>query len=191
MATLCLVMSPSAVGIFAALAAGPLVLVIARRRLAAVKRPLPPAEVSRAPIVIELAAVLLDAGLPVAAAVEGAAACAGPELGGRLRRVSGLLRLGAPAGEAWGPLSDEPSVRPLALVAVRSADSGVALAAAFRRVAAEIRADDRLSRQRRAQRVGVWAVAPLGLCFLPAFVCLGVVPVVIGVARPLLGDLGP
>ena len=153
-------------------------------------RTLAPTEVSRAPMVIELAAVLLDAGLPVATAVDGAAACAGPELGQRLRHTAGLLRLGASASEAWRGLSDEPSVRPIAVAAIRSADSGTALAVAFRRVAAEIRADDRLDRQRRAQRVGVWAIAPLGLCFLPAFVCLGVVPVVIGIARPLLTDLG-
>ena len=30
-------------------------------------------------------------------------------------------------------------------------------------------------------------VAPLGLCFLPAFVCLGIVPVVIGLAGEVLG----
>ncbi|MGZ4553670.1 MAG: type II secretion system F family protein, partial [Mycobacteriaceae bacterium] len=27
---------------------------------------------------------------------------------------------------------------------------------------------------------------PLGLCFLPAFMCLGVAPVVLGLAGPLL-----
>ena len=26
------------------------------------------------------------------------------------------------------------------------------------------------------RRAGVWVLAPLGACFLPAFVCLGVVP---------------
>jgi hypothetical protein len=37
-----------------------------------------------------------------------------------------------------------------------------------------------------ARRVGVLVVAPLGLAFLPAFVLLGIVPVVIGLAAPLL-----
>lgn len=32
----------------------------------------------------------------------------------------------------------------------------------------------------RVRRAGVLATAPLGLCFLPAFVLIGVVPVVIG-----------
>jgi len=37
-----------------------------------------------------------------------------------------------------------------------------------------------------ARKVGVLAVAPLGLCFLPAFVCLGIVPVVVGLASQVL-----
>ncbi|MDQ3055153.1 MAG: type II secretion system protein F, partial [Actinomycetota bacterium] len=39
----------------------------------------------------------------------------------------------------------------------------------------------------RAQRAGVALMAPLGLCFLPAFVCLGVVPVVVGIASRVFG----
>lgn len=39
------------------------------------------------------------------------------------------------------------------------------------------------------RRVGVLAVAPLGLCFLPAFVLLGIVPVVVGLAGPLFATL--
>jgi pilus assembly protein TadC len=38
----------------------------------------------------------------------------------------------------------------------------------------------------RAQRAGVLIAAPLGLCFLPAFLVLGVVPVVIGLAGEVL-----
>jgi hypothetical protein len=34
--------------------------------------------------------------------------------------------------------------------------------------------------------VGVKAVAPLGLCFLPAFVLLGIIPVVAGLASAII-----
>jgi pilus assembly protein TadC len=37
------------------------------------------------------------------------------------------------------------------------------------------------------RRAGVWVLAPLGLCFLPAFVCLGVVPLVLGIAADVFG----
>ena len=41
----------------------------------------------------------------------------------------------------------------------------------------------------RAERAGVLVSGPLGLCFLPAFVCLGIVPVVIGLAGTTLAGL--
>jgi hypothetical protein len=37
----------------------------------------------------------------------------------------------------------------------------------------------------RGQRAGVLITGPLGLCFLPAFLAMGVVPVVIGLASGL------
>ena len=37
-----------------------------------------------------------------------------------------------------------------------------------------------------AARLGVWLVVPLGLCFLPAFFLIAVVPAVISLARELL-----
>jgi hypothetical protein len=37
-----------------------------------------------------------------------------------------------------------------------------------------------------AERAAVLIAGPLGLCFLPAFVCLGIVPVVAGLAGDLL-----
>ena len=36
-----------------------------------------------------------------------------------------------------------------------------------------------------AQRAGVLITVPLGLCFLPAFFCLGIAPVVAGLASQL------
>jgi hypothetical protein len=60
---------------------------------------------------------------------------------------------------------------------------------AVSRLAAEVRAERRSAAEQAARRVGVLAVAPLGLCFLPAFLLLGVVPVVVGLAGPLLRSL--
>ncbi|MCU1621436.1 MAG: hypothetical protein JWL79_281, partial [Frankiales bacterium] len=57
------------------------------------------------------------------------------------------------------------------------------------RVAADARRRQAVDAHRRAARAGVLAVLPLGACFLPAFVLLGVVPAVIGLAGPLLSSL--
>jgi pilus assembly protein TadC len=47
-----------------------------------------------------------------------------------------------------------------------------------------VRADDAAAAA--GERAGVMVSGPLGLCFLPAFVCLGIVPVVIGLAGSVL-----
>jgi pilus assembly protein TadC len=53
-------------------------------------------------------------------------------------------------------------------------------------LATEVRAGARERCEARAQRAGVLIAAPLGLCFLPAFLALGVVPVLIGLAAGLM-----
>ncbi|MGI5994335.1 MAG: pilus assembly protein TadC, partial [Saccharomonospora viridis] len=73
----------------------------------------------------------------------------------------------------------------LARAACRTASSGSALAAQAFALAERIRnaATDRV--EARAQRASVLVAGPLGLCFLPAFLCLGVIPVVLGLADHL------
>ena len=53
-------------------------------------------------------------------------------------------------------------------------------------VAADVRAEAAEAVAARAERAGVLVAGPLGLCFLPAFLALGIAPVVIGLAGPLL-----
>ena len=54
-------------------------------------------------------------------------------------------------------------------------------------LAVDLRAAARTATDAEVRRAGVRILAPLGLCFLPAFVCLGVVPLVIGLAGNVLG----
>jgi len=65
---------------------------------------------------------------------------------------------------------------------VRAGESGSAVGPALRALAAELRSESAGRAQARVQRAGVWVLAPLGACFLPAFLCLGVVPLVLGIA---------
>jgi hypothetical protein len=65
-------------------------------------------------------------------------------------------------------------------ILVRSHDSGSAAAAALERFADDLRAERSRRGREIAGRLGVKSAGPLGLCFLPAFVLLGVVPVVTG-----------
>ena len=139
-------------------------------------------------LALDLAAAALRGGRPVADALTLAAPAAQPATEAILMRVAGLLRLGAQPDQAWSVARDGP-LAPLAAVAVRSAASGIRLASTFERTAAEIRAECVRTAATRAQRAGIAAMGPLAACFLPSFVCLGVVPVVIGIARSALGVL--
>ena len=131
-------------------------------------------------------AVCLEVGLPVAAAV---AAAAEPLTGGagtELRRTAGLLELGADPAQAWLAAHESPALAAFARAAVRSAGTGAALARAARAESARLRAGLTDATEARVQRATVLIAAPLGLCFLPAFVVLGIAPVVVGLARQAL-----
>jgi hypothetical protein len=52
------------------------------------------------------------------------------------------------------------------------------MAIALERLAEDLRCDRAAAAEAAVRRVSVLAVLPLGLCFLPAFVLTGVVPVV-------------
>ena len=132
------------------------------------------------PLVLDLLAAALRAGRPVPDALDLAAAAGRSSTATVLGRVGRLLRLGADPVSAWAAVGADDAVQPLVPVAIRSAASGVRLAGAAERLAGELRADRRAVAAARAQRAGVFAMGPLAGCFLPSFVCLGIVPVVAG-----------
>lgn len=130
----------------------------------------------------DLLAACLKAGLPVAAAVQAVGSGMDGAAGAALRRASELITLGAGADEAWQPALECTATAPLARAARRTARSGSALADTVAGLAVALRDRAGDEAESRAERAGVLVTAPLGLCFLPAFICVGVVPVVIGLA---------
>lgn len=143
------------------------------------------------PLALDLLASCLSGGAPLAAAARAVAGALPGPAGSRLAAVAAALDVGSPPGEAWlllaGSAPDDP-LGPAARALARAADGGAPVAQSVSRLATDARADAAAHEERAARRVGVLAVAPLGLCFLPAFVLLGVVPVVVGLAGPLLAS---
>jgi Flp pilus assembly protein TadB len=137
------------------------------------------------PLGADLLAAALRAGAPVDRAVGAVGDALGGPLGERLDRTSRSLRLGAGPAEAWAHLSDVPGTDRLIAAAIRSSASGGALAGALGRLADDLRGDRCVAAEAAARRAGVLIVLPLGLCFLPAFLLAGLVPVVVAV----LGDV--
>ncbi|MEV4293645.1 type II secretion system F family protein [Microbispora rosea] len=138
------------------------------------------------PFAVDLIVACLRAGQPMSGAVETTAvAIAGP-MGERLSWAGAHMRLGAPPEEAWAALSGEPALAVLARTMIRAAQSGAPVADVLTRLADDSRRTAQATASAAARRVGVHAVAPLGLCFLPAFVFLGIVPMVAGLAGQIL-----
>ncbi|QNH96702.1 type II secretion system F family protein [Corynebacterium anserum] len=119
----------------------------------------------------------LDAGLPTGEAWSVAAHGTSEEK----QLVSALLALGA--GErAWDGLARDPHYGPVARQASQQARSGTVLSHGARIQAARLRRLAADQTQAGAERVLVVIAAPLTLCFLPAFVLVGLIPLVIGLA---------
>jgi pilus assembly protein TadC len=173
----------AAVGTAIALLTGPLALLLVRHLQAGDRRRVEPSVRRGVPLMVDFMAAVLRGGRPVPAAICAVAPVLDGPLGQHLAQVAGLLRLGADPRTAWQELADDPVLGPVARTAARSAESGIRLADGLERVATEMRDELRGLALARAHRAGVWAMAPLGLCFLPAFVCLGVIPVVVGIAH--------
>ena len=104
------------------------------------------------------------------------------ELGALHRR----LDLGADPASVWAELAAHPQLAPLGRALARAHDTGASVTTAAARLARELRERAQAEVESRARSVSTRAAAPLGVCFLPAFVLLGVVPLVAG----LVGSLG-
>ncbi|MEV4558353.1 type II secretion system F family protein [Kitasatospora sp. NPDC049285] len=127
-----------------------------------------------------LAACLGSSGSPARAALAVADSVPAP-MRDRLSGVAARLALGAPPEHCWEQLAVEcPPMAPLARCLVRTTLSGAPPATALAGLAHSQRAAAARAAHARVRRAGVLATAPLGLCFLPAFVLIGVVPVVMG-----------
>ncbi len=164
-------------------AAGCLAVAFARRG-----RPMAASEMRSVAMTLDLLAACLDAGLATAAALS--ACLDGPvDRRGRgheaLAAVSALLLLGGQPADAWRPVGRIPELADLAAAAARSATGGLTLADAARETAAALRTSCRAAATARAARAGVAMTAPLAVCFLPAFLCLGLAPTVIGMVATI------
>ncbi|MEE2034460.1 type II secretion system F family protein [Rhodococcus chondri] len=139
------------------------------------------------PASFDLFAACLRAGMPAATAARAVAESAPPALATALRRGADRLQLGADPADAWTDSDHDEVLEDFARAARRSAKSGAPLSETVSELAVRLRseAEDRASAA--IERAGVLVSGPLGLCFLPAFVCLGIVPVVMGLARDVLG----
>ncbi|TQK68297.1 MULTISPECIES: type II secretion system F family protein [unclassified Nocardioides] len=165
-------------GVVVAMTAGRLEPRTVRRRREEVRRDLPH-------VVTLLAAALRSGQAPVEAielvcrALPGAAS-------ERLAPVAARLRLGGDAEAIWGRLADDPDLAPLGRALGRAHRTGSPVVAAVEGLAAELGVRARAEVEDRARAVGVRAAVPLGVCLLPSFLLLGIVPLAVSLAAGIV-----
>ncbi len=171
---------PGPLALPAGLAVGTFVWLVATRAEPPARRRRSEEARRQLPHLVELYAAALAAGAStgpalgqVRAALPGAAA---DELAG----VQAGLDLGRPPHEVWSELADHPALGPLGRAMARAQVSGAPVVEAVRLLADELAERARAEVEDRARTVGVKAAVPLGLCLLPAFLLLGIVPLVAG-----------
>ena len=126
---------------------------------------------------LDLVAICLTSGLPIPVALALTAEATEDR--------SGLQRIGRAMTIGGRKLAQDDRLLPVLEVFEFSEHTGVGPAPLIESVAKELRDSSRRRQQEAAAALGVRLVLPLGVCILPAFLLLSVVPVVIS----LLSDL--
>ena len=143
-----------------------------RRRRLLIERQLPGA--------IDLLIAVLDAGRPAVDAFAMVARATSDPLGSELGLIAGRLSVAGDSQAVWDGLRTRPEFAALGRSFARATRSGMPVGRVLDRLAEELRRQRRTATQERARSVGVATAAPLGLCFLPAFFLIGIMPTLIG-----------
>ncbi len=131
-------------------------------------------------MMLELIGAMLDAGSGIGRALELVADSASAEYHQSLRPVVSALAIGADWETAWrSSEARTPELLVLRQALGFAALTGAPSSAILYAQAARLRRERFRAAEKRAAALGVRLVVPLGLCSLPAFVCLGVVPVLL------------
>lgn len=139
------------------------------------------------PLLADLLAACLAAGAEPVGAARAVGESVGGPVGQAMARGAAQVRLGGEPASAWRELTAIPGAGALVRLLERAGESGAPAAGPVARFAAECRAERGRRATAVARRAAVLITAPVGLCLLPAFLVIGVVPVVIGLAEGVMG----
>jgi Flp pilus assembly protein TadB len=133
------------------------------------------------PTGVDLLGACLDAGAAPGSALVAVSRALGGAVGEEFLAIHHRLEVGVDPAQVWRSVAEHPQLAPLGRAVGRAHETGAPVGGAVHRLATELRERARAEVETRARSIEVKATAPLGLCLLPAFVVLGVVPMVVGV----------
>lgn len=136
-------------------------------------------------VVLDLCAAALRGGVAVPVALAATGRHLGGDEGAALVRAGTALGVGTPWEVAW--VGAPPSAAAVGDALRVGWEAGASPGPQLRAAAERHRRDRRERARTAAGALGARLTLPLGACFLPAFVLLGLVPVVLGLAGDLTG----
>ncbi|TYL49956.1 type II secretion system F family protein [Nocardioides sp. BGMRC 2183] len=134
------------------------------------------------PHIVALLAAALRAGAAPASAIGVVCRALPGAAADRLGALAARLELGADPVELWSELGADPVLGSLGHTMARAHRAGAPVVEAVERLGEELAERARGEIEDRARTVGVRAAVPLGVCLLPAFLLLGIVPLVAALA---------
>jgi Flp pilus assembly protein TadB len=141
-----------------------------RRERAAVRADLP--------LLVLFLASALRAGAATSSAVRQAAAALPGPGAERLLVAADRLAMGVAPDRVWSELATDAELGAVGRALARAERTGAPVAAVVERLADDLADAGRAEVEDRARAVGVRAAVPLGVCLLPSFLLLGIVPLV-------------
>jgi Flp pilus assembly protein TadB len=139
------------------------------------------------PLAVDLLIVCLRAGRPIDSSLGVVAAAVGGPLGADLAACAARLELGGDPRTVLAELSGDPVLGAVGRAIVRALDTGSPVGDSLAHLVEDLRRDRLADADETARRVAVRSAGPLGLCFLPAFVLVGVTPTIVGAFSQLIG----
>jgi len=121
----------------------------------------------------------MSSGVSLTQAVQQAGKAVSGPVGDQLQRIVDRLMLGADPVMAWRDLNATGNLQRVGTALARCTQSGALASPILQQLAQQLRMDRRRQGEANARKVAVQTAAPLGLCFLPAFVLLAIVPAVV------------
>lgn len=137
--------------------------------------------VAELPMAVDLVGSCLSAGASLQVALGRVAAAWEGPVAEEFDVIRHRLDVGVEPSAVWRDVAGDPQLAPLGRVVARALDTGAPIAQAVHKLADELRQLAASEVELRARAIEVKAAAPLGVCLLPAFVLLGVVPLVAGI----------
>ena len=137
------------------------------------------------PHLVLLLATALRSGMSAGDGVRLACAALPGAAATRLTTVSERLALGVDPEKVWATLEDDSELAPLGRALARAHRTGAPVVAAVEGLGDDLERGARARVEERARQVGVRAALPLGLCLLPSFLLLGIVPLVAGLVSSM------